>query len=117
MDLKNIPGTAHNIYENNPDIKEVYDNFRNCYMSLFSIDPIKQKSMFTAPAMRSVECFVRDYGKDDAIKIVSYIYGEWGGRFKNKPIGKELFSKKFRWLTDSALAESNTKEVDQDIWL
>lgn len=117
VDLKNIVGTPQNLYENNKDIKRIYNTFRRGYINSFSLDPINQRTMFSSPVLRSIQTFIRDYGADDANKIIDFVFDEWNGRYKGNPLGTKIFSKKFRWLTDMALTEISTKESEEDLWL
>lgn len=117
MDLKNIAGTPHNIYANDQDVREVYDIYRKGSIELFNVDPMKQRTMFTAPVMRSVQQFIRDYGREDAVAITRYVFQKWKGRNRGNPVGKEMFSKKFRWLTDLALTELKSEKGKEDLWM
>lgn len=117
MDLSTIAGTPHNIYATDADARAVYEIFRRGNIDLFNVDPMAHKTMFTAPVMRSVQQFVRDYGKEDAIRITSFIFTSWKGRNRGTPVGKEMFSKKFRWLTDLALIELSAQKGRDDLWM
>ena len=117
MDLAKVAGTPHNIYASDQDAREVYDIFRRGSVDFFNVDPMQQRTMFTAPVMRSVQQFVADYGKEDAIKITNFVFTAWKGRNRGNPVGKEMFSKKFRWLTDLALTELKSQESKDDLWM
>lgn len=117
VDLTGIAGTPHNIYASDEAAREVYDIYRKGSIELFNIDPMEQRTMFTAPVMRSVQQFVRDYGRDDAVAITRYVFCKWKGRNRGNPVGKEMFSKRFRWLTDLALTELKAEKGREDIWL
>lgn len=117
VDLTGIAGTPHNIYASDADAREVFDIYRKGSIELFNIDPMEQRTMFTASVMRSVQQFIRDYGKEDAVAITRFVFTEWKGRSRGNPVGKEMFSKKFRWLTDLALTELKAKKGKEDLWM
>ena len=117
VDLAAIAGTPHNIYATDDDARKVFDIFRKGYIEFFNVDPMQQRTMFTAPVMRSVQQFVRDYGAEDAARITRFVFSKWKGRNRRNPVGKEMFSKRFRWLTDLALTELKADEGKENLWM
>lgn len=115
--LAKIAGTPHNIYSTHEDVRAVFDIFCQGYITYFNINPIEQRTMFTSAVLRGVQSFISDYGIEDAKLIVNYVFDEWKGRNRKTPVGKELFSKRFRWLTDLALTEAKASKARDDRWL
>lgn len=94
-----------------PDVAEVYGLFGDLCIEYYFIDIREKKSFMTPVVMRQVRSFVREYGVEDAKKIVRRMFEQPRcGKRKGQVIGTAIFSKKFRWLANQMLIEKEEQD-------
>lgn len=98
-------GSAGAILQNE-GVRRVYSAFGDCCQRVYRFDIRTKPTYMNAQTLRQVQSFVRDYGVEDAEAIVNAFFGVGHeGMLRGKPLGKSIFSKSFRWLSDQLLIE------------
>jgi len=97
-----------------PSTLKVLSAFGDGCQKCYNVDIRKHKNIMNTATVRSVASFIKYYGTDDALKIMRQLFSPiHNGKYQNRPIGAVVFSKRWRWFTDSLLLEC--ADVDDDI--
>lgn len=114
MDFNVKPGGAGSsgAILSDSSVRRVYGRFGDKCLSVYHMDIREKRTFMSAQTLRQVQSFVRDYGEEDAMKIIDTMFG-FGheGMYRNRPIGTSIFSKSFRWMADELLIEAEQSGV------
>ena len=101
----------------NAETREVWLAFADGCLSCYGMDLRKGGPWVTGPIIKTCETFTKNYGKDDALRIIRQLFtfpheGAWRGQ----NVGTSIFTRGWRWLADSLLAESYKGEKNAGGW-
>lgn len=89
-----------------PGVAEVYGLFGDMCLERYGFDIRERRSFMSAQVLRQVQSFVREYGVEDAKRIVERLFDDrYRGSYEGKTIGTSIFSKGYRWLANRLLME------------
>ena len=98
-------------------VKELYDLFAEGCIKSYRFDPREKKSMYSPTVLRQVRSFIKEYGLDDAKKIIDTMFGYvHNGRERGKVVGVSIFSTAWRWYANNLLTEALANEAEVADW-
>ena len=89
------------------NVAGVYGEFGDGCLRCYGIDIRTKRRCMDKVALNQVRSFVKDYGVDDARKVIAALFGvAHEGGWNGQPVGNMIFAKSHRWLADKLLIEA-----------
>ena len=89
------------------DIASIYGMFGDGCLRYYGMDIRTKRRCMDKVALNQVRSFVKEYGTEDARKIIGALFGvAHEGLWRGQPVGNAIFSKSHRWMADKLLMEA-----------
>ena len=95
---------------------EVWEVFAEGCRKCYNIDISSKKAIANTGNYKIIRTFIREYGKEDAIRILNRLFGFYNGVWKGQAVGFSIFYSKMRWLANELLMEQMSNDNSGYDW-